>query len=130
MFYYKPEPSLASLSLLDLEATSSFAFLRSVHFWGSRALVMVVWLHLFRVMVRQAYRPPRHRGWLLGIGLLLLTLALARSGAILPSERATHSSAQILLAIYVLHCAALPMAFCGGLGWHLWQTRRKGEEAP
>lgn len=128
MFFYKPEPAMASLSLLDLEAVGGFAFLRGVHFWGSRALVMVVWLHLFRVVVRKAYRPPQHGNWLLGLGLLLLTLALARSGALLPAEGASRMSAEGLLTLYALHCAVLPVAFFTGVGWHLWKVRQKGEE--
>lgn len=124
MFYYRPVPALASLSLLDLEATSRLAFLRGVHFWGSRVLVVVVWLHLFRVVVREAYRPPRHWAWLGGVGLLLLTLAFARTGAILPA--ASHLDGGALLVVYALHCAVLPGVFFVGVGWHLWRTRKDG----
>jgi len=126
MFFYQPQPTMASLSLIDLEAVSLFAILRGVHFWGSRILVMVVWLHLFRVVVREAYRPPQHRSWLLGVGLLLLTLILAHTGSILPSASPVSSGEEALLTLYVLHCAVLPAAFFAGIGWHLWRARQKG----
>ena len=128
MFYYRPEPALASLSLLDLEAAGPFGFLRGVHFWASRALVMVVWLHLFRVLVREAFRPPGHGHWLVGLGLLLLTLALAHTGSLLPWEGTARDpgagEAKRLLTVYALHCAVLPAAFFAGVGWHVWRLRR------
>ena len=46
-------------------------------------------LHLLRVAIQGAYRPPREMTWLVGVGLLLLTLGFGFTGYLLPwDERA------------------------------------------
>ncbi|MFA5861909.1 MAG: cytochrome b N-terminal domain-containing protein, partial [Candidatus Thermoplasmatota archaeon] len=57
---------------------------RSIHFWSAMIMVAAVFLHMLRVYFTQAYKKPRELNWLMGVGLMLVTLALGYSGYILP----------------------------------------------
>ena len=59
MFHYRPVTETAHLDLVDLVEASRFAFVRELHRWSAHALLIVTALHLFRIVVAGAYRPPR-----------------------------------------------------------------------
>ena len=56
------------------------AVLRNMHRWAAHAMVFVVFLHMCRVFFTGAYKPPRQFNWVVGVGLLLLTLVLSFTG--------------------------------------------------
>jgi ubiquinol-cytochrome c reductase cytochrome b subunit len=58
-------------------------FLRAMHGWGSNFMVAVVLVHMAQVFLFGAYKFPRELTWLLGVGLLLMTLGMAFSGQVL-----------------------------------------------
>ena len=58
--------------------------LRGLHHWGSSALVIVVGLHMLRVFVWGSYKAPREVTWMAGVALLLLVMAFAFTGYLLP----------------------------------------------
>jgi len=58
--------------------------LRGLHHWGSSALVIVVGLHMLRVFVWGSYKAPREVTWMAGVALLLLIMAFAFTGYLLP----------------------------------------------
>src|SRR6476469_3368739 len=51
-----------------------FLFLVEIHRWGAHAMVITVWLHMYRVFLTGSYKPPREFNWVIGVILLLLTL--------------------------------------------------------
>jgi ubiquinol-cytochrome c reductase cytochrome b subunit len=57
---------------------------RGLHHWGSSALVIVVDLHTLRVFVWGSYKAPREVTWMVGVALLLLVMAFAFTGYLLP----------------------------------------------
>ena len=58
-------------------------FLRAMHGWGSNFMVAVVIVHMVQVFMFGAYKFPRELTWLLGVGLLFLTLGMAFTGQVL-----------------------------------------------
>jgi ubiquinol-cytochrome c reductase cytochrome b subunit len=58
-------------------------FLRSIHYWGSNAMVIVMFLHMTQVFLWGAYKYPRELTWISGIVLLLLTLGMAFTGQVM-----------------------------------------------
>ena len=58
-------------------------FLRAVHGWGSNFMVAVVLIHMCQVVLFGAYKFPRELTWLLGVFLLLMTLAMAFTGQVM-----------------------------------------------
>lgn len=141
-FYYRPTTDQAYLSLVDLREVSVASLVRPLHRWGSHLLVAVVWLHLLRVFLNGAYRLPRRRNWLAGVVLLLLTLAFAHTGALLPRDQAAlwgpsavaspfvappaaPSTEASLLGAYAVHCLLLPLLLTLVLLLHLrWTGNR------
>src|SRR5262249_52782815 len=51
------------------------------------AMVITVWLHMFRVFMTGSYKPPREFNWSVGVILLVLTLLLSFTGYLLPWDQ-------------------------------------------
>lgn len=88
MFYYKPYPDVAYQSIKDIHfVVPTGQFIRNIHRWAANLMVVGVFLHMARVFYTAAYRPPREFNWLVGMGLLILTLGLSYSGYLLPWDQ-------------------------------------------
>ena len=61
--------------------------MRELHRWGAHAMVITVWLHMFRVFMTGSYKPPREFNWNVGVILLVLTLLLSFTGYLLPWDQ-------------------------------------------
>jgi len=156
MFYYLPSTELAYRSMKDIEFTVSFgSVLRNLHRWAAHAMVITVFLHMWRVFVTGSYKFPREFNWVIGISLLILTLLLSFTGYLLPWDQLAFWAITVgtsivsylpwlgeelrylilggnavgqnaLLRFYVLHCVVFPL-FLGVLaGVHFWRIRKNG----
>jgi quinol-cytochrome oxidoreductase complex cytochrome b subunit len=130
-------------------------FVRNIHRWSAHLMVLVVLLHMVRVFYSGAYRRPRQFNWVIGMGLLLLTLALSFTGYLLPWDQlafwaitvgttiagyvpilgdgarhillgSNEVGAQALLRFYVLHIYVLPGLLILLLSVHIWRVRKDG----
>jgi len=69
MFYYRPRWSMPT-------TTSSCwrrghpRILRELHRWGAHAMVITIWLHMYRVFLTGSYNRREKFNW--GVGVLLL----------------------------------------------------------
>lgn len=57
--------------------------IRGVHFWVANIVMATVLLHMGRVFVTGSYKRPREANWLIGLGLLAVTLGLVFTGTVL-----------------------------------------------
>src|SRR5678816_4018163 len=87
MFYYRPTLEWAFNDILALRDVTSMGILREIHRWGAHAMVITVWLHMYRVFLTGSYKPPREFNWVIGVVLLLLTLLLSFTGYLLPWDQ-------------------------------------------
>jgi quinol-cytochrome oxidoreductase complex cytochrome b subunit len=87
MFYYRPTVEYAYVDMLDLREALAFGIMRELHRWGAHAMVIAVWLHMFRVFMTGSYKPPREFNWNIGVILLVLTLLLSFTGYLLPWDQ-------------------------------------------
>jgi len=87
MFYYRPTLEWAYNDILALRDVYSLGILREIHRWGAHAMVIAVWLHMYRVFLTGSYKPPREFNWVVGVILLLLTLLLSFTGYLLPWDQ-------------------------------------------
>jgi quinol-cytochrome oxidoreductase complex cytochrome b subunit len=156
MLYYVPHTSAAYRSMLDLRYAVAFGpLLRNAHRWAAHGMVAVVFLHMCRVFFTAAYKPPREFNWIVGVLLLLLTLALSFTGYLLPWDQLAFWAITVgtsivgyfpllgpqarflllggyeigqaaLLRFYVLHCLVLPLAMAGLVALHFWRVRKDG----
>ena len=88
MVYYKPSTTLAYDSIKDLHfVVFTGRFMRNIHRWSAHVMVAAVFLHMARVFYTSSYKRPREFNWLVGLGLLVLTLALSFTGYLLPYDQ-------------------------------------------
>src|SRR5262249_15369168 len=84
-FNYAPTPGDAynSLRYILTEVTAG-RLMRGLHHWGASMIIVVVVLHMVQVFLWGAYKKPREATWMVGVVLLLLTLAYGLTGYLLP----------------------------------------------
>ncbi len=87
MFYYRPTVEYAFVDMIDLREQVPFGIMREMHRWGAHAMVIAVWIHMFRVFMTGSYKPPREFNWVIGVILLVLTLLLSFTGYLLPWDQ-------------------------------------------
>ncbi len=87
MFYYRPTVEYAYADIWDLREQVPLGVMRELHRWGAHAMVISVWLHMFRVFMTGSYKPPREFNWNVGVILLVLTLLLSFTGYLLPWDQ-------------------------------------------
>src|SRR6478609_6017777 len=87
MFYYRPTLEYAYVDIIDLRQQVPLGIMREIHRWGAHAMVIAVWLHMFRVFMTGSYKPPREFNWNVGVILLVLTLLLSFTGYLLPWDQ-------------------------------------------
>jgi quinol-cytochrome oxidoreductase complex cytochrome b subunit len=86
--YYKPTPDAAYESVKFITSDVSFGWLiRSVHHWGANLMIVFVVFHLLRIFFQAAYKYPREITWVVGVGLLGMTLAFGFTGYLLPWDQ-------------------------------------------
>jgi quinol-cytochrome oxidoreductase complex cytochrome b subunit len=88
MFYYRPTGEYAYHDIKYLDFDVPFGmYTRNMHRWAAHAMVIMVWLHMFRVFMTGSYKPPREFNWVVGVLLLTLTLLLSFTGYLLPWDQ-------------------------------------------
>src|SRR5438477_7103388 len=87
MFYYRPTLEHAYNDILALRDVTTLGIMRELHRWGAHAMVIAVWLHMYRVFLTGSYKPPREFNWVIGVLLLVMTLLLSFTGYLLPWDQ-------------------------------------------
>jgi quinol-cytochrome oxidoreductase complex cytochrome b subunit len=87
MFYYRPTAEYAYYDIVALREHVPLGIMREIHRWGAHAMVIAVWLHMFRVFMTGSYKPPREFNWVIGVILLVITLLLSFTGYLLPWDQ-------------------------------------------
>jgi len=84
-FNYAPTPGEAYNSLrYILSEVTAGRLMRGLHHWGASMMIVVVVLHMTQVFLYGAYKKPREATWMVGVVLLLVTLAYGLTGYLLP----------------------------------------------
>ncbi len=157
--YYTPSPDHAYDSIQYIMEGVAFGWLiRGIHHWGATLMVLVVFIHMLRVFATASFKYPRELTWIVGIGLLLLTLGMGFTGYLLPwNQRAFWAttvgteiagsvpfigdfilkalrggpdlSALTLQRFFAAHIWMLPALMAALIGVHLYLVVRHGESA-
>jgi ubiquinol-cytochrome c reductase cytochrome b subunit len=81
---YVPSADEAWSSLQTLNHAVVFGwFVRALHGWGSNFMIAIVLIHMVQVFLFGAFKYPRELTWILGVFLLLMTLAMAFTGQVM-----------------------------------------------
>ena len=156
MFFYTPAVTMAYGDMQRLKTMVGFGqLIRNVHRWSAHLMVLVVVLHMARVFWDGAYKRPREFNWVIGIALLVITLAYSFTGYLLPWDQLAYWAVTVgsdlvhyvpvaggwlrnlllggatigqsaLLRFYVLHIAVLTAVFSVVLSVHIWRVRKDG----
>lgn len=142
-------------SIVTIEQVIAYGWLiRGLHRWAGQGMVITVLLHMVRVVLQGAYRPPRQANWVIGVVLMLLTVLLDFSGYLLLGDATSLLAQRVIssiialipggellqsgifgdsvgglsagIRIYAWHCFALPAALIVLMLWHFYRVRRDG----
>ena len=98
-FFYAPSASTAWESTVAIYNNPFQHLVLSLHYWGSSAMIALVFLHLLQVLVWGAYKSPRELQWIVGVILLIVTLVLGLTGYLLPWDMNAYFASQVALNI-------------------------------
>jgi ubiquinol-cytochrome c reductase cytochrome b subunit len=99
-FYYVPSSASAYDSVRYLMEQVTFGrVLRGLHFFGASFIVIAAVIHLLRVVVFGSYKKPREVTWISGMLLLLVILAFALTGYLLPWDQKAYWATTVTINI-------------------------------
>ncbi|MDQ7820806.1 MAG: cytochrome bc complex cytochrome b subunit [Armatimonadota bacterium] len=85
LLYYRPAADSAYESVRLITSRVQFGWLvRGIHAWSANLMILAAWVHLAATFFTRAYRRPRELTWISGVLLLVITLAFAFTGYLLP----------------------------------------------
>jgi menaquinol-cytochrome c reductase cytochrome b subunit len=134
-------------------------FVRGMHKWGSSVMVILVCLHMARTFFFGAYKYPRELNWVIGVVLLVLTLAMGFTGYLLPFDQRSfwatvvgvningtapvlgpylsdflragpEFGATTLSRFYAIHMLLIPVLIAALIAVHLYLVVKLGTTAP
>src|SRR5437762_9475471 len=158
--YYAPTADHAhtTVAYIVKEVTGG-SFLRSLHAYGSSAVVIVLLVHLTQTFLYGAYKGRREVLWISGCALFGLMLAMAFTGYLLPWDQkaffattvGTNMASEVpligsllkrfmrggnemgtltLSRFFVAHVFLLPAAILGLVAAHVYLFRKAGAAGP
>ncbi|HEY9086311.1 MAG TPA: cytochrome b N-terminal domain-containing protein [Candidatus Tyrphobacter sp.] len=98
-FWYAPSAATAWESTRAIYLNPFEHSVLALHYWGSSAMIALVFLHLLQVSIFGAYKSPRELQWVVGVLLLLVTLVLGLTGYLLPWDMNAYFASQVSLNI-------------------------------
>ena len=94
--YYAPSPMTAHASVAYIvKEVAAGAFLRSLHSYGSSAMIVVLLLHFLQTFLYGSYKGKRELLWISGCTLSLLVLGMAFTGYLLSWDQSAYSAGSV-----------------------------------
>ncbi len=99
--HYSPVASLAFDSVEHIMREVNYGWLiRFMHSTGASAFFLMIFIHMARTLYYGSYRAPRELMWWTGQGLLLLLMATAFMGYLLPWGQMSYWGAQVITSLF------------------------------
>ncbi|NOX43957.1 MAG: cytochrome b/b6 [Gammaproteobacteria bacterium] len=99
--HYKPDASLAFDSVEHIMREVNYGWLiRFMHSTGASAFFAMIFIHMARTLYYGSYRAPRELMWWTGQVLLLLLMATAFMGYLLPWGQMSYWGAQVITSLF------------------------------
>ena len=158
--YYVPSADHAhtTVAYITKEVTGG-SFLRSIHSYGSSAIIIVLFLHLIQTFFYGSYKGRRELVWLAGCVLLALMLGMAFTGYLLPWDQKAYFATTVgtnilsevplvgnalkrllrggtemgtltLSRFFVLHVFLIPASIFAFVAVHVYSFRKAGAAGP
>ncbi len=157
--HYTPHADMAFASVERIMRDVNYGWLiRYIHMNGGSMFFLLVYIHIFRGLYYGSYKAPRELLWILGVVILLLMMATAFMGYVLPWGQMSFWGATVITNLfsaipwvgesvvawlwggfavdnptlnrfYSLHYL-LPFAILGVVFLHMWALHRFGSNNP
>ncbi|HEV2696587.1 MAG TPA: cytochrome bc complex cytochrome b subunit, partial [Terriglobales bacterium] len=158
--YYVPSADHAHTTIAYItKEVSAGSFLRSIHAYGSSAIIIVLLLHLTQTFMYGSYKGRRELLWLVGCILFALMLGMAFTGYLLPWDQKAYFATTVgtnifsevpvignglkrllrggtemgtltLSRFFVLHVFVIPALIFFFVAQHLYLFRKAGAAGP
>jgi ubiquinol-cytochrome c reductase cytochrome b subunit/menaquinol-cytochrome c reductase cytochrome b subunit len=159
--YYRPDAAGGAYESIRNINDNVFLgqLVHGMHKWGASVMIVLIFLHMGRVFIYGAYKYPRELTWIIGVVLLILTLAMGFTGYLLPfDQRSLWASivgvninaggpfigpflsdfllggaefgATTLSRFYAIHMLLIPGLMAALIGAHLYLITKLGIAAP
>jgi ubiquinol-cytochrome c reductase cytochrome b subunit len=113
---YTPNSDMAFDSVERIMRDVNYGWLlRYLHMNGASLFFMIVYIHIFRGLYYGSYKYPRELLWMLGVVILLLMMATAFMGYVLPWGQMSYWGATVITNLF----SAIPV-FGGKIVTLLW----------
>src|ERR1700751_733884 len=113
---YTPSASLAFDSVERIMRDVDYGWLiRYAHANGASMFFAILYIHMFRGLYYGSYKTPRELLWIIGIIILLLAIATAFMGYVLPWGQMSYWAATVITNLF----SAIPVAGESVVTW-LW----------
>jgi menaquinol-cytochrome c reductase cytochrome b subunit len=159
--YYRPDASGGAYESIRYITDDAWLgqLVRSMHKWGASVMIILIFLHMARTFFFGAYKYPRELTWVIGVVLLILTLAMGFTGYLLPFDQQSYWAtivgvningtgpfigpylsdflragpefgATTLSRFYAIHMMLIPGLIAALIGAHLYLITKLGITAP
>src|ERR1700735_1162901 len=159
--YYRPGASGGAYESIRNINDNVFLgqLVHGMHKWGASVMIILIFLHMARVFFYGAYKYPRELTWVIGVVLLILTLAMGFTGYLLPFDQRSYWAtivgvningtgpflgpylsdflragpefgATTLSRFYAIHMMLIPGLIAALIGAHLYLITKLGISAP
>jgi menaquinol-cytochrome c reductase cytochrome b subunit len=158
--YYEPDAVRAYTSASHITNDVFLGELvRGMHKWGATVMIILIFLHMGRTFVFGAYKYPRELNWIIGVVLIVLTLAMGLTGYLLPFDQRSYWATVVAVNInasapllgpyladflrggaefgtatisrfYAIHMLLIPGLIAALIGAHLYLVAKLGTTAP
>ena len=158
--YYVPSAETAHTSVAYItKQVAAGAFLRSLHYYGSSAMIIVLVLHFLQTFLYGSFKGRRELLWISGAVLSLLVLGMGFTGYLLPWDQKAYFATAVgtnivgqipfvgnwltrllrggdtigtltLSRFYVAHVFLLPAAIFAFIAAHIVLFRKAGPAGP
>src|ERR1700685_743444 len=99
--HYTPESTMAFDSVERIMRDVNYGWLiRYIHMNGASMFFLIVYIHLFRGLYYGSYKYPRELLWMLGVVILLLMMATAFMGYVLPWGQMSFWGATVITNLF------------------------------
>jgi ubiquinol-cytochrome c reductase cytochrome b subunit len=159
-FYYVPSAETAHTSVAYItKQVAAGAFLRSLHYYGSSAMIIVLLLHFLQTFLYGSFKGRRELLWISGATLSLLVLGMGFTGYLLPWDQKAYFATAVgtnivgevpvigewltllmrggdaigtltLSRFYVAHVFLIPGAIFAFIAIHIFLFRKAGAAGP
>ena len=99
--HYTPNSALAFDSVERIMRDVNYGWLlRYIHMNGASMFFLIVYIHMFRGLYYGSYKYPRELLWMLGVVILLLMMATAFMGYVLPWGQMSYWGATVITNLF------------------------------